>query len=166
VLIAREARGEGALRILVAVDGSNASHAAVETLSELFDLADAEVCLIHVAETPWIHLGLEEDWETYSEEDQEKSEAGVLETELVREGEEVLERTRDFLKRHRISIDKRVQEGNPADEILGEAERGQYDLIVLGATGNRDLKHHMMGSVSFKVAWNTASSVLVVREPE
>jgi nucleotide-binding universal stress UspA family protein len=166
VLIARDLRSEGNLRVLVAVDGSAASHHAVETLNSLFDLSSAEVCLMHVTETPWIELGLEEDWVTYSEEDKAVSEAGILEKELVREGELVLEQARDLLRGQRISITTCVAEGNPADEILSEAERGQYDLVVVGATGSRDLKHRMLGSVSSKIAWGAPCSVLIDRQPD
>ena len=82
----------------------------------------------------------------------------MLEKELVREGEAVLEQARDLPRPYRLSISTRVDEGNPANEILSEAERGQYDLIVVGATGARDLKHDMLGSVSSKIAWNAKKS--------
>lgn len=166
VLVARDLRSEGSVRVLVAVDGSTASLHAVETLGSLFDLNGAEVCLMHIAETPWVQFGLEEDWETYSEEAKENSEAGLMEKELVREGEDVVEQARNLLRSYRVSITTRVDEGNPANEILSEAERGQYDLIVAGATGARDLKHTMLGSVSAKIAWGAPCSVLIVREPE
>ncbi len=166
VLVARQLRSEDGLRVLVAVDGSAASLHALETLNSVFDLRSAEVCLMHVAETPWIELGPEEDWVTYSEEDKERSEAGVLEKELVREGEVVIEQARDLLRPYRVSVSTRLDEGNPANEILSEAERGQYDLVVVGATGARDLKHRMLGSVSSKIAWDAPCSVLIVREPE
>lgn len=51
VLAARELRSEGALRALIAVDGSSASRGAIETFRELFELNGAEICLMHVAET-------------------------------------------------------------------------------------------------------------------
>ena len=154
VLVGRALRSDVGVRVLVAVDGSSASLHAVEALRSLFDLSSTEICLMHVAETPWIQLGLEEDWATYSDEDKENSEAGVLEKELVREGETVIEQARDLLKTGPLSVSTRIDEGNPANEILSEAERGQYDLIVVGATGSRDLKHRMLGSVSSKIAWN------------
>lgn len=166
VLVARELRSEGGLRVLVAVDGSTASLHAVETLAEVFDLTSAEVCLMHVAETPWAEMGLDEDWVTYSEEDKANSEAGVMEKELVREGEAVVEQARTVLRPQNVSVTTRIDEGDPANEILSEADRGQYDLVVAGATGARDLKHSMLGSVSLKIAWNAPCSVLIVREPE
>ena len=166
VLVARELRSDDGLRVLIAVDGSRASQHAVEIAGSLFDLRSAEVCLMHVVETPWIQLGLEEDWTTYSDEEKETSEAGSMEKELVREGEAVIEQARDLLRDRRISVSTRIDEGTPANELLSEAQRAQYDLIVIGATGNRDLKHRMLGSVSSRIAWDAPCSVFIVREPE
>jgi len=84
----------------------------------------------------------------------------------VREGETVLEQARELLHVNRSVVSTITDEGDPADLILSEAERGQYDLVVIGATGTRDLKHTMLGSVSAKVTWNAPCSVLMVREPD
>jgi len=165
VLIVRELRSEEGLRILVAVDGSDASLRAVETLNTLFDLSTAEVCLMYVTETPWLNLEREGDWVTSSEEEKDASDVGVIETEFVREGDAAIEKARRLLARPHLLVNCRTEEGNPASEILAEAERGQYDLIVLGATGNRDVKHCMLGSVSSRVAWEAPCSALIVREP-
>lgn len=165
LLIGREMRSESGPRVLAAVDGSTASRSALETLADLFDLLAAEVTLMHVTETPWIHFGLETEWTTYDDEEKERSDAGVLEKEMTREGQVMVEKARDILRPTGAALETLVEEGNPADEILSEAERGQYDLIVLGATGARDLKHSMLGSVSAKIAWNAPCSVLLVREP-
>jgi nucleotide-binding universal stress UspA family protein len=56
-----------------------------------------------------------------------------------------------------------VEEGDPALEILSEAEKDEYDLIVLGATGEHDLKHQLLGSVSTKVAQDAPCSVFVAK---
>ena len=165
VLVGRTLRSEEGVRILIAVDGSAASLHAVETVAELCDLTSAEVCLMYVAETPWIQLASEGDWTTSSEEEMESSETGVLEKELVDEGEALIEDARKILRHDRLQVNSRVEEGNPANEILAEAERGQYDLVVLGSTGNRDMKHQMMGSVSSRIAWEAPCSVLIVQEP-
>jgi nucleotide-binding universal stress UspA family protein len=50
-----------------------------------------------------------------------------------------------------------------SEEILSEAIRGEYDLVVLGATGLADIKRAMLGSVSVKVAHNAPCSVLIVK---
>lgn len=157
VLIGRPLRSEEGLRILAAVDGSAASLRAVETLGELCDLG-AEVCLMYVAETPWLNLADEGDWSTASEEEMEASEPGILEKEFVREGDVLIEEARRVLRHERLLVNSRIEEGNPASELLTETERGQYDLVVLGATGNRDVKHRMLGSVSSRIAWEAPCS--------
>jgi nucleotide-binding universal stress UspA family protein len=166
VLVGRAFRSENGVRVLVAVDGSAASLHAVDVVHSLFDLSSTEICLMHVAETPWIQLGLQKDWATYLDKDGDKNEAGLLEKELVRQEESINEQGRGPLRTRPLSVSTRIDEGNPANEILNEAERGQYDLIVVGATGARDLKHRMLGSVSSKVVWDAQCSVLIVREPE
>jgi|KBSSwiStaDraftv2_1062776.scaffolds.fasta_scaffold518309_1 nucleotide-binding universal stress UspA family protein len=166
VLIARDLRGDGPIRVLIAVDGSTASLDAIQTLTSFVDLNSAEVCLMHVAETPWIELGVGEDWVTYSEEDKENSEVGTLEKELVLEGEGVIEQARDLFRAQRLSITTCLVEGNPANEILSEVERSQCDLVVVGASGARDLKHRILGSVSARVAWDANCSVLIAKGSE
>ena len=63
--------------------------------------------------------------------------------ELQREATSVVEHARRRLERHGLSATLMITEGDPALEILSEAERGEYDLIVIGATGEDDLKHDL-----------------------
>lgn len=165
LLIGRRIISEEGLRVLVAVDGSVASLRAIETLGDMFDMTSAEVCAMHVAETIWLDEGPGSDFATASDEEREASEPGQLEKEFVREGEEITEEARDILRDHCLLVNVEMAEGNPAGQILAEAERGQYDLVVIGATGNRDVKHQMLGSVSARIAWEAPCSVLIVREP-
>jgi nucleotide-binding universal stress UspA family protein len=46
---------------------------------------------------------------------------------------------------------------------LQQAEIGEYDLAIIGATGSSDLKHTLLGSVSFKLASYAPCSVAVIR---
>ena len=166
VMVARELRSDDGFRVLAAVDGSEASLRATEMLGYLFDLRAAEICLMHVAETSWLELDSEEDLDAYSGADHDVGASGDMEKELIREGDEVVEQARDLLLPYHVSVTTRLVEGDPAKEILSEAERGQYDLVAVGATGSRDLKHRMLGSVSVKVAWNAPCSVFIVKGTE
>ena len=83
--------------------------------------------------------------------------------ELQLEAERIVEGMRQRLSRLCSSVESRIMEGNPADELLRQAEVGEYDLAVVGATGASDLKHTMLGSVSFKLASNAPCSVAVIR---
>lgn len=161
VLVGREFEQERGARILAPVDGSDGSRQALDVLPRLFDLASAEITLLHVVETQW--LGIEaEQGQPLEEAAGDVDEASLL-VELRREGEQVLSRARDRMLACHAGITTLLREGDPANEILSEAEQGGHDLVLLGASGSADLKHRILGSVSSKVAWNASCSVLLVR---
>jgi nucleotide-binding universal stress UspA family protein len=128
-------------RILAAVDGSLAAEQAVDLMALSLQIKEAEITLMHVVETPWVHLGLDHEWFDYP----------------------VVELARRQIEKFGFSARTVITEGDPALEILSEAEKGDYDLIVIGATGESDLKHNLLGSVSTKVAQAALCSVLVVK---
>jgi nucleotide-binding universal stress UspA family protein len=65
----------------------------------------------------------------------------------------------------RIRVDQRMREGDPATEILAEAEQGDVDLIVMGTHGRTGLARLLMGSVAEQVARRSPCPVLTVRHP-
>jgi nucleotide-binding universal stress UspA family protein len=164
VLIGRELGEEGRQwRILAAVDGSLASERALEVMSSSLQIEEAEITLLSVVETPWVHLGLDREWFEYPAELDGHPLARSFKNELQREAAAVVEHARRRLERYGVSATLMTAEGDPALEILGEAERGEYDLIVIGATGEGDLKHNLLGSVSTKVTQAALCSTLVVK---
>jgi len=163
VLIARETRNEPGLRILAPVDGSDATLRAIDQLAPLVDLSTADVTLMHVVETPWLHAGPDQEWLGIQEEVEERDDPQVqLGEEFEREAEAVIEETRIRLP-VRTGVTRVIERGLPADAILAEADSGDYDLVVTAASGATDLKHQMLGCVSAKIAWNAPCSVLLVR---
>jgi nucleotide-binding universal stress UspA family protein len=169
VLVGRELPADRSWRILAAVDGSRASARALSLMAACFNVQTAEITLMSVTETPWVHLGLGREWFDYPREmiDRTSNEVGVaFENELKYEAESVVEAARSLLERYGLSANTLIAEGDPALEIVGEAERGEYDLIVMGATGESDLKHDMLGSVSTKVAQDATCSVLIAKISE
>jgi nucleotide-binding universal stress UspA family protein len=163
VLIGRELSSDTGLKILAPVDGSEGSLRALDKVAALADLSAADVTLVHVVETPWLHSGDDQEWIGYEEETEEAIDPQAqFEREFESEADEILENARARLPA-RTAVTTLIYRGIPAEEILGEAETGDYDLVVLGASGVVDLKHQMLGSVSTKVAWNAPCSVLLVR---
>lgn len=166
VLLGRELTGGRSLRVLLAVDGSLASEQAISLMTSLLDVGVAEITLMHVMETPWIHLGLDREWFDFLGATDRADPEVQLERELRREANVVINDARQRLERADLSAKTIIEEGDPALEILSEAESGEYDLIVIGATGESDLKHHMIGSVSTKVAQGAPCSVFVAKFAE
>ena len=164
VLVGREPPGDKGLRILVPVDGSAGSQHALHALNAFFDLESAEITLLHVLETLW--LALEPEEESLGAGDPDASQGDQLALELRREAEQLLTEARARVLEHHPGVTISIRDGNPANEILSEADQGDYDLVVVGAHEASDLKQRVLGSVSSKVAWNAPCSVLVVRAPE
>ena len=164
VLVCRENAGGSGPRILLCVDGSRASQAALNALTTYFNTESAGITLMHIVETPWVNLGLDQDWfDRGGETRDQKSSEIQLEEELQNEANQIIEEAAEQLRRRGLDVTTVIAEGNPATEILGQAEQDEYDLIVLGASGATDMKHRMLGSVSAKVAGQTACSVAVVK---
>jgi len=163
VLVGRELQSDAGIKILVPVDGSEGSLLALDKLVALVDLSAADVTLVHVVETPWLHAGDDQEWIGYEEEKEEEIDPQAqFEREFESEGDAILENARARLP-VRTAVNTLIYRGLPTEEILGEAETGDYDLVVMGASGATDLKHQILGSVSSKVAWNAPCSVLLVR---
>jgi nucleotide-binding universal stress UspA family protein len=166
VLIGRESPDDRGWRVLVAVDGSLASERALNWMGANFDVQGAEITVMSVTETPWVHLGLGREWFDLPKEmiDRTGNEVEVaFENELHYETEHLVEAARLLLERHGLSATTMISEGDPALEIISEAEKVEYDLIVMGATGESDLKHRLLGSVSTKVAQDAPCSVFVAK---
>lgn len=164
VLVARDFGYERAMRVLVGVDGSLASEHAIQLMAQYFKVDSAEIMLMHVVETPWTQIGLEREWFDYPGGLFRRSDPGVqADQEMRLESEDVIEISRRQLERFGLGSDSMIAEGDPSLELLSEAEKGEYDLIVLGASGGTDLKHNMLGSVSTRIAQNAPCSVLIVK---
>lgn len=164
VLVGREPPGDKGIRILVPVDGSSGSENALDALGSFVDLESADVTLLHILETVW--LPHEEEAEPANASDPDHRQNDQLAIELRQEAEQMLTAARMRVLEHHPGVTTSIREGIPANEILSEADQGDYDLVVVGANNATDMKHSVLGSVSSKVAWNAPCSVLVVRVPE
>jgi nucleotide-binding universal stress UspA family protein len=60
-------------------------------------------------------------------------------------------------------IETTVQVGEPAREILAQAEQTEADLIVMGTRGLSDLQGLLMGSIAHKVSHLAPCSCITVR---
>jgi K+-sensing histidine kinase KdpD len=64
-----------------------------------------------------------------------------------------------------VRVLHRLEDGNPATEILHLAKKMNIDLIVMGTHGRRGLTRLLMGSVAEKVGRQASCPVLTVRTP-
>jgi len=141
------------MKILVAVDGSQPSLAAVQALADRIGWfrGGVELTLLHSqpaipykAAATWV--GNEAVARYYSEE----SDAALAGAVRVLEARDVA-----------FSVQRHV--GDPADEIVQAASEGRFDLIVMGTHGHTALANLVIGSVATKVLARSRVPVLFMK---
>jgi nucleotide-binding universal stress UspA family protein len=143
-------------RLLIGLDNSPFSRGAVEAVCRRGWPAGTDVRLLAVVNTvmaitpdsskpsvqKWIEVGDEENWDEV---------AKVFEPEAEK------------LRAAGLNAAITIRKGNPADEILEEAEAWNADCIFLGPKGARGIERLLLGSVSSAVSARATCSVEIVR---
>lgn len=171
--------------IIVPVDGSDHARKAVEIASRLAEPDGGRIVLVHVLENrlddpelarmaevegiaPAPHrsgrsrveatpvgpaaLGLPRD------------NPELTRAQLDRIGQVILEQARNAAEAAGApQVDVVMAEGDPAREIIGQAERAGADAIVVGSRGRSDIKGLIFGSVSHKVLHMAGCTCIAVR---
>jgi nucleotide-binding universal stress UspA family protein len=158
VHIAREPRRgiDSAIRLLIGVDHSKDSNAAVEAVLNRNWPKGTEVRLLAVVDTvmaiapdptepstmKWIEVSDEENWD---------------------EVRQIFEPSAERLRSVGLDAAVMIRRGSPADEIIDEAQTWGADCIFVGAKGTRGIERLLLGSVSSAVSARASCSVEVVR---
>lgn len=79
------------------------------------------------------------------------------------EAEKVVGPVCKFLMRHGIDAKSAHAVGSPGEAIAREADKGKYDLVVMGSHGHSALGNLVMGSVATQVLAQCKVPVLLVR---
>ena len=144
------------VRLLIGVDSSADSNAAVEAVCNRHWPRGTEVGLLAVVDTvmplasnpsepsamKWIEVADESNWSQ------------------VRE---IFEPAAQRLRDAGLHTEVLIRRGNPADEILDEANTWGADCIFVGAKGTRGIDRLLLGSISSAVSARAHCSVEVVR---
>jgi len=142
--------------ILVPVDFSAPSNAALRLASGLAARFQSSVTLLHVHEL--LPYGLPSDYEMYA--------PGLRQRVAAQIEEELVAARRRAEAAGAVNIETQAIEGYPAADIAKVAARGGFDLIVMGTHGRRGIQHALLGSVAERVVRTAPCPVLTVRAPE
>ena len=123
------------LNILVAIDGSASSGRALEQAIDLARAMNSKLTLITVAPPLSHYVTLAGVKPETMQEELEKWADGILRKAGATVPDDVVA--------HRVQ-----RSGHAGQEILEEAERGQYDLVVLGSRGRGRAQEGLLGSVN------------------
>ncbi len=146
------------MKILLAIDGSACSDAAVEEVARRPWPDGSSLRVLNVFETPMSPTP--EIWAvpaSYFEE---------IEEALRKQGKNIIDSALQKLKSNKtLSLSSILVLGSPRPVIIDEAESWGADLIVLGSHGYGAWKRFLLGSVSQAVVSHAKCSVEVVRCP-
>jgi len=150
-------------KILVAFDGSEESKKCLSLAIKLAELFDSYITIFYVAGQTIIGPMISSSAATLSSELQ-----GTIlplpenmRNVMTKEALNVLSQTKEDVEKLSKKIDYAIVFGDPASEIIKEAEKG-YDLIVIGYRGTHSTMLSL-GNVSEKVTKNAPCSVLVIK---
>lgn len=142
------------MKILLGVDGSKFSRAAVRTLQTISP-PHSQVRVLHVVEPPTILIarelaGYEADLRSIWQKQRKAAES-------------MTKKIADELRSPKLEAKPIVMQGDPRKKIVDVAAKWKADLIILGSHGRKGLDRFLMGSVSDAVVHHAPCSVMVVR---
>ncbi len=143
--------------ILLAIDGSEHSEKVIDETITIAKALGAHVTVLHVTGEydfkTRISVHISDDyWEQ-------------IRKNLRAEAEKIVDKAAEKLRKHGIEAETSVLVGkqSPADGVCKMADRGDFNLLVLGSRGIKGIKEAFLGSVSNKVAHCTIKNVLIVK---
>ena len=148
------------MKILIGVDGSSYSDAALEEVAQRVWPKDSEVIIVHayqmpVAPTPEVWAMPPEYYDR-------------LDCAVRTQSEAIVKAAVDKLQTsggENLKIEGRAVMGSPKGVILDLAQSWKADLIVVGSHGYPTWERLLLGSVSQAVVSHAKCSVEVVRLP-
>lgn len=161
VRIARSSHedADSALRLLIGIDNSPYSNAAIDAVCRRDWPKGTQVRLLAVVDTvmaispdpsqpkvlKWIEVGDEENWEKIRQ---------------------IFQPLADKLCATGLDAAVMIRRGNPTNELLDEAQSWGANCVFIGPKGTRGIERLLLGSVSSAVAARAHCSVEVVRTSE
>ncbi len=143
-------------KILVPVDGSEASKKAAEKAIDIAKRYDSQITFITVVTIP--NMYRRGEYYYTGESDIEH----MMERNL-QAGTKMFDAFIDELELEGINYEKKVAEGEAYIEILNAAE-DSYDYIIMGRRGFSKITRFFIGSVTQRVISEAPCPVIVVKE--
>jgi Universal stress protein UspA and related nucleotide-binding proteins len=145
-----------AMRVLVAIDGSDQAAVAVDLVANIAWPAGTEIVVAEAIESgaalfggPWPALAMVE--------------ANRLEAEVRAESDRTVHEARRRLAGPGLYVEAAVLRGRPATAIADRVRAMQADLIVVGSRGHGRIESMLLGSVSAELIDHAPTPVLVAR---
>lgn len=143
-------------KVLVAVESSSFSKAAVDAVRRQFRPEQAQIYLFHATD-PMVFLPL------YDGVGQDLDAIEHHRERNLKEAQELMDEIAKELREAGYRVETAIEEAEPRTGIVDYAERVKAELIMVGSHGRRGLPRLLLGSVSEYVARHAGCSVEIVR---
>ncbi|HET7483734.1 MAG TPA: universal stress protein [Actinomycetota bacterium] len=154
VLVVHEVSDREAVRILLAVDGSDHSDAAVDLVCRLVDPQRCSLAIASVVPlTEPVVVGVAGSVAVIPIGEERSGHA-------VAAAERAVEAAAERARKAGFEVEERILEGAPGPTIVGEARIGIFDLVALGARGHGRLHSLILGSVSDTVVRHCPATLI------
>ena len=135
-------------RILIALEHSAADATILTHVTQLAQMMNAEVLLVHVADG-WAARNFDR--------------LNLRESEEMKADRAYLEQVRAELQAAGLVVDIRLAKGDPADELVRVANEGHVDLIAMSTHGHRFVADLLFGATVDKVRHLVKIPVLLLQ---
>lgn len=160
----RVARGHGnwksgsPARILIGLDGTDASFSAAEEVANRFWMIGSEVRLVVALDKSDLIMSMQNSLASIGKSELEDDITPVLWISNF------VERVRRRLSRAELQVSELIEEGDPKQIVVAEAEEWGADCIFIGAGESRnDRVNSLLGSVSTAILSRAHCTVEIVR---
>jgi len=138
-------------KILVPLDGSLLSEAALPHAEELAKKGGAEIVVLRIPE----HVEPKFPAQAYAISLQQQAEADA-------EAERYIKEKVEFFEHEHIKAEGISREGSVLETILEVADETHADMIAMSTHGWKGLQHMLKGSIAEKVVQNAHIPVMVI----
>ncbi len=145
------------MKVLIAVDGSDCSASAVDSIVGRAWSPDTEFLVLSVNEPVYYEYAIPSSSSYIEQLTKARQEFNDYLSQLV---ESVAAKLKEKLS---VVAQTKVLEGQIAESIVDCANDWHADLIVVGSHGRRGVQKFILGSVAEKVAAHAACSVEIVK---
>ncbi|MFF5782994.1 universal stress protein [Streptomyces virginiae] len=139
---------DAALRVVVGIDGSPSSHAALRWAVQYAELTGGGVVAVAAWEPPWAY-----GWSAPAVDP--TFDRTIAERGLLNQVHQVLGES------GAAQVRKRLVKGHPVEVLLSEAEGAE--ALVVGSRGMGGFRRTLLGSVSQQCALHATCPVVIVR---
>jgi nucleotide-binding universal stress UspA family protein len=139
------------MRILLGIDGSQASEVALQALIKMGHAQETEVRIMYVVEIWDVHFHSPE-WLSAARREMWAGARGAI------------AHASKAVENAGFQVTTAIKEGDPRSELIDAASEWHADLIMVGSHGRTGLDRLLLGSVSEAVARHARCSVQIVRD--